>query len=119
MVPSHSLENLVLEVLMGSDDLYKRKRELKEFKRRVGTRGKDRDLILIVCEGEKTEPYYFKGFRLTNVTVIGTGFNTQSLVERAYDLKTQAIVDKDDTIRFGVYSIEILLILRVLIMHSF
>lgn len=94
MVPSHSLENSVLEVLMGSDDLYKRKRELKEFKRRVGTRGKDRDLILIVCEGEKTEPYYFKGFRLTNVTVIGTGFNTQSLVERAYDLKTQAIVDK-------------------------
>lgn len=36
------------------------------LRRRTAVRD-ERPRILIVCEGEKTEPNYFKGFRLTNV----------------------------------------------------
>lgn len=41
--------------------------------------------ILIVCEGENTEPSYFKKFRLVTATVetVGEGRNTVSLVNRA------------------------------------
>ncbi len=39
---------------MGSDDLFR--------KRKVATRDR-RPRILIVCEGEKTEPKYFESFR--------------------------------------------------------
>lgn len=30
--------------------------------------------FLIVCEGEKTEPDYFKAFRMTAAGIMGTGF---------------------------------------------
>lgn len=80
---------------MGSEDLFRRRKELKEFKRNVGSRGNDRDRILIVCEGEETERNYFEGFRLTNVTVKGTGYNTESLVRKAIELKRQAIRDRE------------------------
>lgn len=43
--------------------------------------------VLIVCEGEKTEPQYFQAFKLSSVKVIGTGKNTKSLVEEAIRLK--------------------------------
>ncbi len=41
--------------------------------------------ILIICEGEVTEPEYFNSFRLTsaNVKAIGKGMNTISLVKEA------------------------------------
>jgi len=41
--------------------------------------------ILIVCEGENTEPSYFNQFKVTSATVksVGTGYNTVSLVEKA------------------------------------
>ncbi len=49
-----------------------------------------RDKFLIVCEGAKTEPNYFKCFPISThndvVTVIGTGMNTVSLVEKAIEL---------------------------------
>ena len=80
---------------MGSDDLFKKAKALREFRRRVGTKGRERARILIVCEGEKTEPNYFEGFRLTNVTVKGTGYNTDSLVQKALLLKATAIRDKE------------------------
>ena len=46
------------------------------------------DLILIITEGVKTEPNYFKAFRVHNIDVeiIGTGRNTVSLVEEAKQL---------------------------------
>ena len=45
--------------------------------------------FLIVCEGEKTEPNYFLGFRVLQLAVdaVGTGYNTEGLVEEAIRLK--------------------------------
>jgi RloB-like protein len=61
--------------------------------------------ILIVCEGENTEPSYFNQFRITSakVTSVGEGYNTISLVNRAIDLaqrenydRVWCVFDKDD-----------------------
>lgn len=61
--------------------------------------------ILIVCEGENTEPDYFRRFRVASATVevVGTGYNTVSLVKRAIELNRQerydqvwCVFDKDD-----------------------
>lgn len=50
--------------------------------------------VLIVCEGKKTERYYFEAFQtnkeLIRVEVLGAGKNTDSLVEHAVDLKNKA-----------------------------
>lgn len=48
--------------------------------------------FLIICEGEKTEPNYFKAFRIPtlsveDIRVIGLGDNTISLVEKAKEIK--------------------------------
>jgi len=65
----------------------------------------ERPTILIVCEGENTEPSYFKQFRLSTATIkaIGEGYNTVSLVNRASQLAQQkkydqvwCVFDKDD-----------------------
>ncbi len=56
----------------------------RDYSRRVDTRYL-RERILILCEGKKTEPNYFRKFPL-NVELIdaqGTGANTLSLVEDA------------------------------------
>jgi len=51
--------------------------------------------FLIVCEGEKTEPNYFKGFELNiTVEVIGAGFNTETLVSHTQKIRTKAEKDK-------------------------
>ncbi len=64
-----------------------------------------RQRFLIVCEGEKTEPFYFENFRVPSVVikVDGLGMNTISLVREAikqlslaqYD-QTWCVFDKDD-----------------------
>ena len=73
-------------------------------KRRIGTR-EQKPTILIVCEGEKTEPNYFRAFPVTSldVQVVGTGFNTISLVKEAINLSRKrpfdqvwCVFDKDD-----------------------
>ncbi|HOD18011.1 MAG TPA: RloB family protein [Candidatus Cloacimonadota bacterium] len=54
------------------------------------------DLIIIITEGEKTEPAYFKKFPLhvTKIlTVIGTGKNTKSLINEAQNKVKQVIYD--------------------------
>lgn len=65
----------------------------------------EKPTILIVCEGENTEPSYFKQFRLSSATIkpIGEGFNTISLVNRAIQISKQesfdqvwCVFDKDD-----------------------
>lgn len=61
--------------------------------------------ILIVCDGENTEPSYFNQFRLSSATVrtVGEGYNTVSLVNRAIQLaegkqydQIWCVFDKDD-----------------------
>ena len=47
------------------------------------TRGEPKQSFLIVCEGEKTEPNYFKSFRVksASIEILGIGCNTISLVD--------------------------------------
>lgn len=65
----------------------------------------EKPYILIVCEGENTEPSYFNQFRITsaNVKSVGEGYNTIYLVNRALALSQQGnydqvwcVFDKDD-----------------------
>lgn len=53
-------------------------------------------VFLIVCEGAKTEPNYFRGFKVAGdvLDVRGIGDNTLSLVERAAALKEQGEYDQ-------------------------
>jgi hypothetical protein len=55
-----------------------------------------RKTFLIVCEGEKTEPQYFRSFRVPTKTikVVGTGYNTRSLVEWAIELQGKQDYDQ-------------------------
>lgn len=58
--------------------------------RLVSSREK-RPHFLIVCEGQETEANYFKSFRLdVTVKVIGTGYNTETLVLRTKEIQEQA-----------------------------
>ncbi|MDF5732679.1 MAG: RloB family protein, partial [Rhizonema sp. PD38] len=53
--------------------------------------------FLIVCEGEKTEPNYFKSFRVPGKVVIdirGLGNNTIGLVEEVVIIKNDAEYDQ-------------------------
>lgn len=56
--------------------------------RRVSSRH-IRNRILILCEGKKTEPNYFRKFpvdiELVEIEVDGTGKNTISIIDEAYD----------------------------------
>lgn len=65
----------------------------------------EKPTILIVCEGENTEPSYFEQFRLSSATIkpVGEGYNTISLVNRAIQIAGQntyeqvwCVFDKDD-----------------------
>ena len=56
-----------------------------------------RRYILIVCEGEKTEPNYFRSFPLAPhsvVEVVGSGENTLSLVRTALEYRKQHPYDQ-------------------------
>ena len=56
--------------------------------RRQGVR-EVKQSFLIVCEGEKTEPDYFKAFRMTAATVkaVGEALNTMTLVNKAISIR--------------------------------
>ena len=69
------------------------KRKLKDHRafnlsRRQGVR-EVKQSFLIVCEGEKTEPDYFKAFRMTTAKVkaVGQAMNTLSLVAKAISIR--------------------------------
>jgi hypothetical protein len=75
---------------MGTDNLYHKRKERKaNLLRRRRAMKKPYDVILIVCEGEKTEPNYFtelkKAFRLSNanVKICGRGSDPLSVVNFA------------------------------------
>lgn len=65
--------------------------------RKVDTR-EVRQRFLIVCEGEKTEPNYFRSFRVpknvAEIDVKGVGENPSKLVNSAKDLKEQEDYDQ-------------------------
>lgn len=73
-----------------------RRKNIDYYNRKVKTRR----WFLIVCEGEKTEPNYFKSFPVdTNVIKLdikGEGKNTKSLVEKAIELKNDSEFDETD-----------------------
>lgn len=80
---------------MAKGDKQKREKWLQRkntLSRKTGGKGKPFARILIVCEGEKTEPMYFRQFKVTSadVKVMGTGYNTLSLVQEALRLRDQA-----------------------------
>ncbi|MEG4126698.1 RloB family protein [Microcoleus sp. Pol14D5] len=63
---------------------------------------KSRRWFFIVCEGEKTEPNYFRSFpvdtKVINLEIRGEGRNTNSLVTKAIELKNG--LEYDETDRF-------------------
>lgn len=67
------------------------------LERKIGLR-EVRNRFLIVCEGEKTEPNYFMMFPINKdiieVKVEAAGYVTDSLVEKAVELKGTAIQEK-------------------------
>lgn len=64
----------------------------RSLERKVDLRP-ERERILIVCEGAKTEPNYFKSIQATlprnvaEICIYGEGANTQSLVNRAKEIR--------------------------------
>lgn len=89
---------------MGRNNpFWKKKQKLVDLKRKKGSMKPDQT-FLIVCEGEKTEPNYFKSFKLSNATIKidGTGKNTLSLITHVKDNynindydQVWAVFDKD------------------------
>lgn len=94
----------IAATLQHRKELKANRRKEPTLRRTVGQR-LVKPKLLIVCEGENTEPSYFNHFKLSTVKVvaIGEGYNTVSLVRRAVQLaKKEAyeqvwcVFDKDD-----------------------
>ncbi|NPD83030.1 RloB domain-containing protein [Prevotella sp. PINT] len=66
----------------------KRNHRTSDLTRRQSTRN-IKQSFLIVCEGVRTEPDYFKAFRMTTATVkaVGQAMNTTSLVNKAISIR--------------------------------
>jgi len=99
------------------DNSILKRRAYKSGKRKIGKR-KVREYILIVCEGTKTEPNYFKSIKSTfpnntvetyDINIKGTGSSTLKIVDIAISLRNQSsaeynkdfdevwvVFDKDD-----------------------
>ena len=59
--------------------------------RKVGNR-ETIPTFLIVCEGEKTEPNYFRSFPISTrpeITIVGAGCETIAVVNKAIELMTE------------------------------
>lgn len=78
--------------------------DVKRFKKREKKKKKSISCrILIVCEGTKTEPNYFKAFKRINnqsfvveLDIKGEGTNTLSVVDKAISLKNSALSPYDE-----------------------
>ena len=72
-------------------------RNLQTYSRRQVRTREPVQRFLIVCEGEKTEPQYFRKFRVSGKVepyVRGVGYVTLSLVKRAIELTVQNQYDQ-------------------------
>lgn len=73
---------------IGGSTMENRRREhKKKFERPVGTKRPEKT-FLILCEGTKTEPNYFRSFHVISaqVEIVGTAMNTMSLVNHAREV---------------------------------
>ncbi len=77
---------------MGSEDLHhKRKQQTIDSLRRKISIREPYDVVLIACEGEKTEPNYFNDFRLElklhreNIRIRGLGVDPLTVVQYAIE----------------------------------
>jgi hypothetical protein len=79
---------------------YLMKREFRERERSYSRRRRDTreevDRILVVCEGQQTEPNYFRAFRVPglDLRVEGVGDNTVNLVLRADEIRQLETYDQ-------------------------
>ena len=88
---------------MGSDDLFhKRKARKAEDSARKKSKRQSYDRVLVVCEGEKTEPIYFEEIRVmleldsANIEIDGSsGSSPINVVNHAYDLYQQELSSGD------------------------
>jgi hypothetical protein len=83
----------------------KRKKDIDQKLKRIPLGKIEKPTILIVCEGEKTEPSYFHQYKISSaeIKIVGEGYNTISLVEKAFELSKKnkpdqvwCVFDKDD-----------------------
>jgi len=77
---------------MGTDNIF-HKKKAGQLKRERKSLKEYKNSILIVCEGEQTEPNYFKKFPVANIRVVTIGIGTSNitLIENAIDIwKTKA-----------------------------
>lgn len=83
---------------MGSDDIFKKRKakKVKEHQRKIARR-QPYERILIVCEGEKTEPFYFQGLcsslnlHTANIEITGDcGSSPRSIFEKAQEVFKKA-----------------------------
>lgn len=86
---------------MGTDDFHKKRKQSKIV--RESKNKKVLPFILIVCEGEKTEPYYFNWYKENckqdiSIQIEGEGQNTISLVKRSIAIKKAK--EKEENIKF-------------------
>ena len=90
---------------MASREIEKLRRQKSRKLNRPKPKRESLPTILIVCEGENTEPSYFNQLKFKSATIIsiGEGYNTVSLVKRAEQLaqegsyeKVCCVFDKDD-----------------------
>jgi len=95
-----------------AEERLKRQRIKEERRRRKQTtlareapERTEKQFILIVCEGENTEPSYFNCFQLSTAVIksVGLGYNTLSLVKKAVELEKEddydqvwCVFDRDD-----------------------
>jgi hypothetical protein len=83
---------------MGSEDLFHKRKARKAVDiERSSAKRKPYDRVLIVCEGEKTEPYYFEEIKVTldldsaNIQIDGScGSSPRSVVAHAITLFERA-----------------------------
>ncbi len=96
---------------MALNSDYFKKRSRSSYEREINNRGLPKQSFLIICEGSRTEPNYFRSFKLSSACIRdieGSGFNTLSLVDEAIRVKNLAhhcgssydqvwcVFDKDD-----------------------
>ena len=98
-------------------NMRERERKTRHLEKRIKVASRLAHLnYLIVCEGEKTEPNYFKALvkgrnsQVLTVTIEGEGANTKSLIDIAIKRRSSSpiqfdvvwtVFDKDDFIRFN------------------